>query len=142
MESAMDSAIIILFVSVVVIGVALMVIIGLTKKAPKTLDREAYQREWLNIEQSVTDDPNTMQFAILRADKLLDRALRERGFAGQTMADRMKAATKQFSNANSAWAAHKLRNRVAHEDRLSINRKLTSQALNSFKKALRDLGAL
>lgn len=138
----MDSAIIGLFISVIVIGLALIAIIALTKKSPRALDRALYQREWLKIDQSVSDEQNTMQFAILQADKLLDRALRERGFAGQTMGERMKSAQTQLSNPNSAWAAHKLRNRIAHEDNIQLSRKLTSQALNSFKKALLDLGAL
>lgn len=138
----MDSGIIILFVSVIVIGITLIVIIALTKRSPSSLNQEEYQRQWLSIQQSVTDNPGSMQFAIVQADKLLDKALKARGFKGQTMGERMKSAQKTFTNANSAWAAHKLRNRIAHEDSVRIDQKLTGQALNSYKKALHDLGAL
>lgn len=138
----MDSGIIILFASVIVIGVALITFMALTKKSFRSLDKAAYQNRWLQIEQSVGSDTGSMQFAVLQADKLLDKALKERGYAGQTMAERMSSAKSSFSNTESIWVAHKLRNRIAHEDAIQMNNRLTSQALNSFKKALKDLGAL
>lgn len=138
----MDSAIIFLFISVVIIGIVLIIIINLTKRPARTLNQEQYQQQWLAIEQSVGEDASSMQFAILQADKLLDKALKERGFDGQTMADRLKNATKNLSNVNAVWASHKIRNKIAHEDTLTINRRQTLQVLQGFKRALRDLGAL
>lgn len=138
----MDSAIIFLFISVVIIGIVLIIIINLTKRPARTLNQEQYQQQWLAIEQSVGEDAGSMQFAILQADKLLDKALKERGFDGQTMADRLKNATKNLSNVNAVWASHKIRNKIAHEDTLTINRRQTLQVLQGFKRALRDLGAL
>lgn len=139
----MDEAILFLFASVLVIGIALLVIISLTKRSPKLLDKSQYQQQWLTIQQSVKDDHGSMQLAILNADKLLDKALRERGFAGETMGERMKAAGqgKQFTQPHGVWDAHKLRNRIAHEE-VSIDRTQTIKALQNFRRALRDLGAL
>lgn len=140
----MDNAIIFLFASVLVIGVLLMVIISLTKRSPGVFDREHYQQQWMTIQQSVKDDHVSMQFAILQADTLLDKALQQRGFAGDTMGERLKSATKakQLGDAQKVWAAHKLRNRIAHEGDVAINRAATIKALQAFKRALRDVGAL
>lgn len=138
----MDSAIIFLFASVIIIGIGLIVIITLTKKAPRTLDQKKYQQQWLTIEQSVTDEKNSMQFAIVQADKLLDKALKERGFKGETMGERMKSAQKVFSRTDMLWAAHKLRNRIVHEDSIVIDKRQTMQGLRCFKLALKDIGAL
>lgn len=138
----MDSAIMFLFISVVIIGIVLVVIINLTRKSPHTLDKRHYQEQWLSIEQSVGTDNGSMQFAIVQADKLLDKALKERGFAGQTMGERMKSAQKNMTNPDAVWAAHKIRNRIAHEDSMTVGRKQTLQALQGLKRALRDLGAL
>ncbi|MBC7746611.1 hypothetical protein H7Y40_01360 [Pedobacter sp.] len=138
----MDSAIMFLFISVVIIGIVLVIIINLTRKSPHALDKQHYQEQWLSIEQSVGTDNGSMQFAIVQADKLLDKALKERGFAGQTMGERMKSAQKNMTNPDAVWAAHKIRNRIAHEDSMTVGRKQTLQALQGLKRALRDLGAL
>lgn len=139
----MDSGIIFLFVSVLVIAVALLVMVSLTKRLPQVLDKSIYQQQWLTIQQSVKDDHGSMQLAILNADKLLDKALRQRGFAGETTGERMKSAAlkKQFSQPQAIWEAHKLRNRIAHEE-VQLDRRQTSWALQNFRRALRDLGAL
>lgn len=138
----MDSAIVFLFISVVIIGIVLIVIINLTKKPSGHLDKEHYQQQWLSIEQSAGNDNGSMQFAIVQADKLLDKALIERGFAGQTMGERMKSAQKTMTNPNATWSAHKIRNRIAHEDLMTVSRKQTLLSLQALKRALRDLGAL
>lgn len=138
----MDSAVVFLFISVIIIGVALIIIINLTKKPSHTLNKAEYQQRWLAIEQSVGDDNASMQFAVLQADKLLDKALKEKGFQGETMAQRLASSKKNLSNIKAVWAAHKVRNKIAHEDTVTLNRKLTSQILQCIKRALRDLEAL
>ncbi len=132
-----------LFLSgVLVVGVLLFVVIILTRRSPKTLSKEKYQSDWLVIEQSLTKDTGSWQLAIMNADKLLDRALKERGFKGTTMGERLVSAGRVFSKCDTVWAAHKLRNRLAHEDNVKLSPRLTHQALASVKHALKDLGAL
>jgi hypothetical protein len=137
----MNSVIIIMFVVIVVIGVGLMVLIALTRKGPVGINREQFRSKWLQIESSLTDDAGSQQLAILNADKLLDQALKARGFKGETMGDRMKNARAVFKNNNAVWAAHKLRNQIAHED-ITIKFQTVRQALQTFKAALKDVGAL
>ena len=127
---------------ILVIGLILFAVILMTRKAPKTLDREKYQSDWLAIEQSVDTTHGSQQLAIFNADKLLDRALKDLRFQGQTMGERMAGASRSFTRCDAVWAAHKLRNRLAHEDDVRLNPKLTRQALASFKQGLKDLGAL
>ena len=80
--------------------------------------------------------------AILNADKLLDQALRQRGFKGETMGERMKSAQNVWSNANHVWTAHKVRNRIAHESGVKVDYDITRRALVAFKQALKDVGAI
>ena len=138
----MDSMIVLLFAVVIVIGLGLLVVMGLSRKTSKKLDLEKYKKDWSDIEQSITADNKTQQFAIIQADKLLDRALKESGFSGNTMAERMTSASRVFSQRESVWTAHKLRNRIAHESNAKINQQWAKKALLSFKRALKDLGAL
>lgn len=82
--------------------------------------------------------------AIIDADDLLEDALKRARFKGKTTGERLVAAQRSLSNNESVWLGHKLRNRIMQED-LDV-RKLKKQdmleALNGFRQALRDLGAL
>ncbi|HYG83713.1 MAG TPA: hypothetical protein VD907_02450 [Verrucomicrobiae bacterium] len=137
----MDSMIIIMFVAIIFVGVLLLVIVGATRKAPAGIDREAFRSKWLAIEKNATGDDSARKMAIISADTLVDQALKARRFGGNTMGERLKSAQKQLSNPNAIWAAHKLRNRIAHED-IAISAISARQALKAFKIALKDLGAL
>lgn len=134
--------IVILFAAVIIVGLSLMTMMGMAKKSSKKLNVAAYTSEWNEIESSVTSDQKTQQFAILQADKLLDKALKESGYRGETMAERMTSASRVFSQREAVWTAHKIRNRIAHESNVKINKQWASKALNSFKRGLKDLGAL
>ena len=137
----MDSMIVVMFVAILFVGILLLVIVGATRKTPGGINREEFRSKWLTIEKSLTGDTSANHLAILNADKLVDQALKARGFRGETMGERMKTAQKQLSNPNALWAAHKLRNRIAHED-VTISTANTRQALKAFKLTLKDLGAL
>ena len=134
----------ILFIaSVLVFAGLLMAVITLTKKAPRQLNVEAYRTKWLEIEKQLDkDNPASYQLTVLSADKLLDKALVERRFQGQTMGERMKQAQTTWSNANAVWAAHKLRNHIAHESDVQINYESARRALAAFKQGLKDVGAV
>lgn len=138
----MDSTVLIMFAAVIVVGAALLAIITLTKSRPRVLNQQAYREAWLAIEQGVTRDQGSLQLAIINADKLLDRALRERGLSGKTMGERMKAARTIFADNNAIWSAHKLRNQIAHETHIELSPERTRQALKAFKQALTNVGAI
>lgn len=138
----MNSLILTMFISVIVIGIALLIIISLTKRGGKVLDQQKYRSRWLEITQNAGSTPQTWQFAIMSADKLLDSALRDRGVVGETLGERLKNAKPFLSNIDGVWRAHKLRNQIAHDDGVKVSQRQASEALKIFKKALTDLGAL
>lgn len=94
------------------------------------------QNEWNAIETKFKNDP---KHAVLEADKLLDFTLKRRGFSG-SMGDKLKKAGDFFSDINSVWSAHKLRNRIAHEVGFEVTREEATRAHNAFQQALSDLG--
>lgn len=139
----MLSSIIILFAAVIIIGVLLFAVITLTKKGTSVLDVDKYRTRWMTIEQSLMrDNEPSYHLAVMNADKLLDQALRERGFKGQTMGDRMKFARDSWSSRDNVWNAHKLRNKIAHEPDIKVSYDQARRALGGFKQALKDLGAI
>lgn len=141
----MDESVgIILFcAAVLIVGGLLFVMISLSKNSPKNLDQAKYQDRWFRIERElVRDVAATHSLCILNADKLLDQALRDRGLPGKTMAERMKQFQGKWTNGNGVWAAHKLRNRLAHEADASVDYERAKQALVAYKQALKDVGAI
>ncbi|MDB5165893.1 MAG: hypothetical protein JWM00_783 [Candidatus Saccharibacteria bacterium] len=139
----MDGMLIIIFAIVLVLGGVLLAVISFAKGGKQYLDVEKYRVKWLAIEQSLKPDQEaSYHLALLNADKLLDHALKERGFSGNTMGERMKSAQKAWSNANNVWTAHKLRNQIAHEAEVRITLDTTRRALAAFRQALKDVGAI
>lgn len=138
----MEPAIIIVFAVVLVVGGAILAF--MTLRGGRTyLDTEKYRSRWLAIEQQIAQgDDNSYQIAILQADKLLDHALKERGFSGNTMGERMKSAGSVWTRANNVWTAHKIRNQIAHEADVKLSYDSTKRALAAFKQALKDVGAI
>src|ERR1035437_8897298 len=116
----MSSVVLIMFIGVVIIGIVLLTVIALTRKKPPGINLQEFRSKWLSIESSLGDDEASRHLAILNADKLLDAALKARGFRGETMGERMKNARTTFRNNNAVWAAHKLRNQIAHESDVQI----------------------
>jgi hypothetical protein len=138
----MDASLIILFAAIIVIGALLFGLITFGKRG-STLDIERYRVRWLAIEQSVQKgNEASYHLAIMNADKLVDNALREKGYKGQTMGDRLKSARGKLPHRNELWQAHKLRNKIAHETDVKVSYDQTRRALSSFKATLKDLGAI
>lgn len=138
----MNNLILTMFIFVVIIGIALLIMIALTKRSGKTLDQARYRSRWLSITQGAGSTPDSWQLAIIQADKLLDQALRERGVAGETLGERLKNAKPYLSNIDNVWKAHKIRNHIAHDADATVSKRHASEAMKIFKRALTDLGAL
>lgn len=138
----MGDTIVWLFVAIIIVGGGFLALMMLTRKPSKYLDQQKYRERWLSINGAITNDSGSQELAIINADKLLDQALRERGVSGETMGERMKTAKAMFSDNNAVWNAHKLRNRIAHENTVKLNPLVTKRAMSAFKTALKDVGAL
>ena len=139
----MNAGLLFFFAGILVLGIAILVFIVSRGKGRTTLDVDRFRSSWLAIEQQlVKGNEPTYHLSILNADKLLDQALKERGFKGETMGERMKSATSCWQNANVVWSAHKIRNRIAHEPDVRLDYLDTRRALACFKQGLKDLGAI
>ena len=139
-----SSAVVIMLIVILLIGFAILAVLALTRgHGRRLLNKEKYRTAWLEIENNITKDNNaSYQFAILSADKLLDKALKESGVPGETMGDRLKQSDRLLQDINGVWAAHKMRNRIAHEVGGNINKVVAKRMLAIYKNALKDLGAI
>ena len=140
----MDSTLVVLVIAIFVIGALVFLAILLTQKRGYTFDKVEYQTDFLVIENAlVRENPATFNMSVVEADKLLDKALCEMGVPGKTMGDRLKRIGKEkFTQLNSVWHAHKLRNQIAHEHGFKLEYTQARHALAVYKQALQDLGAI
>lgn len=125
-------------------GVLVLIILALLGRRaplPRRLDRQRFADRWGQLLTRVKTNEG-MMLAVIDADKLLDEALRKRHFKGKTTGERMVAAQRTFTDNDAVWYAHKLRNRLVHEPDVRLRKREAMNALEGFKKGLKDLGAL
>jgi hypothetical protein len=96
--------------------------------------------KWAEIQAMMNSGPSGLKAALIEADKLLDYCMIAKGFAGETMGERLKSGGDRFNNVNAVWSAHKLRNQLAHEVSHDIVPNQIKQAVNDLGNAIRDLG--
>ncbi len=112
------------------------------RRAKKSsIDKQFVSSEWTKIEAMADKPDSTARYAVIEADKLLDYALKQRGYPGETMGERLKSADKDFSYLDDVWQAHKMRNKLVHESEYQADQRLVKRALSQFKTALKDMGA-
>lgn len=139
----MDIGAITFIFAILLVGILIFVAILLTGKRTHHFNIEYYQTNFLSIENSLhKESPSSFSLAIINADKLLDRAMTEAGFNGKTMGERLKRSGQRFSELQSVWRAHKLRNAIAHEPDFEVSYQQAKNALETYKRALKDLGAI
>ena len=139
----MDGGVVTFILSILIVAVFIFLAILLTGKRGYHFDVKDYQAKFLAIENRLDqNNPSTFTATMIEADKLLDKALVEMGIPGKTMGDRLKKAGGRFENVNSVWRAHKLRNVIAHESDANVTYKQVYNALQIYKQALKDLGAI
>ena len=104
------------------------------------MDDGLVQSKWAEIQVMQNSGPSGLKAALVDADKLLDYCMIGKGFAGETMGDRLKSGGERFNNLNAVWSAHKLRNQLAHEVEHDIVPDQIKRAINDLGMAIRDLG--
>ncbi len=87
---------------------------------------------WKTIQYSInSENINDWKTAIIDADNLLDETLQEHGYNGETLGERLKNAN--FATVQNAWAAHIIRNKIAHDSSFILTKRETKRALQNYK---------
>ena len=108
------------------------------------VDREMVSGRWNTIKLTSETGATGLKSSVGEADKLLDYVMRQMGFGGETMAERLRQGQKSFSRPQyeAIWQAHKLRNSLAHDISVDLVPSQAKEALRTYERALKDLGAL
>ncbi|HRZ30247.1 MAG TPA: hypothetical protein P5274_01075 [Candidatus Paceibacterota bacterium] len=86
-----------------------------------------------------SDNPNDWKLAILEADKVLEMVVNTFAVPGDNMGDKMKNIERgDFEHLEEAWQAHKVRNRIAHEQNFHISQREARVAVDNYEKVFRE----
>lgn len=122
---------------ILILSVLVLVVLVITHRGKPRLNKSYFTKHWDAIEKL---EGSTL--AVLKADSLVDEALKYANIKGGTMGERLNNSVGFIKDINAVWSAHKLRNKIAHEHDATPSPAECHRALRQFKRALKDLGAL
>ncbi len=96
---------------------------------------------WQQVRARVsTDNPDDWRLAILEADIMLDELLNTLGYAGESIADKLKGARPEsFRSIEDAWEAHKVRNAVAHQGSdFALSKRVAQETVARFGRVFEE----
>jgi len=126
------------------VGVVLILLVGFLlfrRRRKHTINRSSYVKRWKELQKNCANR-KTWPLAIIDADNLLDDALKCRNYKGKTTGERLVAAQHELTSNDTVWFGHKLRNQIGEMDVRKLKKQDVLDALNGFRQALKDLGAL
>lgn len=111
---------------------------------PPKAGEDVYNIRWQEVRRHLSSTNDTeWKFAVIEADKIADDVLRKAGYPGETMGERMMLTDPgQLQSLQNLWAAHKLRNIIAHNPDYQVRYAEAHAAIENYEKALRELGEL
>ena len=94
------------------------------------------------VQHTESDNPNDWKLAIIEADIILDDVLKERGYAGTSLGERLKGISPhQLASLQDAWEAHKVRNQIAHQGADFVLTKRTAQeTITRYRRVFAEFG--
>lgn len=128
--------IIVTIILIFVIADVLIVAYVLFRRFHKKLSQDVIdeiQQAW----KKIIREPD-LRHGIMEADKLLDYAMTRLGHRG-SLGAKLKRSPGIFKSINDVWAAHKVRNDIAHKINYKVDEKTYKATMLKFKQAFRDL---
>lgn len=89
-----------------------------------------------------SQNPNDWKLAIIEADIILDDTLKRQGYAGPTLADRLKSISPDtLHSIRDAWDAHMVRNKIAHAGAdFVLTQKIARETIMQYERVFKELG--
>ena len=114
------------------------------KKQVLSLRSVIIRERWQNIVKKFNPtSQDSRHLAIIEADSLVDEVLKQLGFGGEHMADRLSRLNPQeVPSIERVWRAHRLRNDIVHGPNYVASPESTQDALRDYESFLREIGIL
>lgn len=109
--------------------------------AEKEIEEDKGDKRWKTILDFITsNNPSDWRIAVIEADNMLDELTKELGLTGDNLGERLKnAPSGHFSTLDSAWEAHKVRNKIAHEGmNYQMEYREAKKAIEKYEEVFRE----
>lgn len=104
-------------------------------------DGSAKRERWeVVINHLNSGNPAEWKLAIMEADNILDEMVEKMGYAGENLGERLRAVeTSDFNSIQSAWEAHKIRNKIAHEgSEFELSEREARRVVGLYEKVFKE----
>ncbi|MEA3357580.1 MAG: hypothetical protein U9Q67_04040 [Patescibacteria group bacterium] len=126
----------------IAIGVVVLLafVLGFMEPANKKATRDQIFMEVQECGELLGGDDSSQRDCIIRLDSLLGKSLKYAGFREETLGKMLISAKSMFDKKlyNEIWEAHKLRNKMVHENYVQSGGEVRS-AVKYFKMGIRKL---
>lgn len=104
----------------------------------------AENKRWQKIlDQSASSNSSDWKLAIIEADTMLDELLKTMKPVGESIGDRLKQIeASDFRTLDSAWAAHKVRNRIAHEPGYELSEREARETIANYRAVFEEFSVI
>lgn len=111
-----------------------------TQAEGESVSRNSRWRQVLHL--LFAESPNEWRLSVIEADAMLEALLGELGFQGEDLGEKLKNAGAQgFRHLNTAWEAHIIRNRIAHEGSIfELSHHEAKRVIALYESIFRDFG--
>ncbi len=97
--------------------------------------------KWVKVIEHI-NSPNSSDWrlAIIEADIMLEELMRAAGYHGESLGEMLKSVEKSdFTSIESAWEAHKVRNRIAHAGSdFLLNEREAKMTIAQFEEVFKE----
>jgi len=109
-----------------------------------TLSRAILRDAWAAIKARFDEGTSaSIKLAVIEADKLVDHILKESGFGGEHMADRLeKLAPHNLKSFERLWRAHKTRNEIVHSIGSEVPESAARRSMEDYEAFLKEVRIL
>ncbi len=141
----MTAEVLVVFIGLILVFIGL--VFGIYRRFPFIVRRNKTASQWRHLRRMLANS-SRWPGAIIGADELLNNALKKVKPSGESMGERMVESQDKFTDNDGVWKAHKLANSLREEREAGGNQIAdlsevqVREAMVSFGKALKDLGAL
>lgn len=111
------------------------------KATESNLVKEMVNEKWQGVITHInSENPSDWKLAILECDIMLGEILEKMGYMQESIGEKLKAVEpSDFSNIESAWEAHKIRNSIAHEGSdFVINEREAKRVIGLYEVVFRE----
>lgn len=109
---------------------------------PVVEEKRKDHSRWAHIQSLIESaQESDWRQAIIEADIMLEEVLRQAGYPGTTVGDRLKVA--RFESIQDAWEAHGIRNDIAHQgSAYHVDDNIAYRTIKKYEKVFKEFGEI